>query len=248
MSITMQEDDTITQHARRLRQMASRWTCDYFLLPELKEHLSGTRFSSDFSMGREHLSGTGLMGREHLSGTGLMGREAELNKLVLRSDRYLNRFATETFLCGLFPENRYVTSSCIQISKVPSEPRVSPTSRSSPHFLVLKTEESINFFGSTNSFIHCFGNFHWPSHGRGHPNSRPFPSTLEYYKRRHNYYYQRWQTKVQGAHVHRNSRRSKQTGGRSPRADSRCIRLANMTFTHLCLKTQQSLGLTLQST
>ncbi|GBL98877.1 hypothetical protein AVEN_165707-1 [Araneus ventricosus] len=31
----------------RLRRMVSRWPSDYFLLPRLKEHLSGTRFSSN---------------------------------------------------------------------------------------------------------------------------------------------------------------------------------------------------------
>ncbi|GBM75902.1 hypothetical protein AVEN_241354-1 [Araneus ventricosus] len=60
--------------AGRLRRMASRRSSDYFLSPELKEHLSGTRFSSDCSMDREHLSGTMFSSdcsiyREHLSGT-----------------------------------------------------------------------------------------------------------------------------------------------------------------------------------
>ncbi|GBM17777.1 hypothetical protein AVEN_99657-1 [Araneus ventricosus] len=31
----------------RLRRMDSRWPSDYFLFPQLKEHLFGTRFSSD---------------------------------------------------------------------------------------------------------------------------------------------------------------------------------------------------------
>ncbi|GBN40325.1 hypothetical protein AVEN_81197-1, partial [Araneus ventricosus] len=30
-----------------LRRMTSRWPNDYFLFPKLKEHLSGTRFSSE---------------------------------------------------------------------------------------------------------------------------------------------------------------------------------------------------------
>ncbi|GBO19590.1 hypothetical protein AVEN_134987-1 [Araneus ventricosus] len=47
MGIVMQEDDIITQHAICLRRMASRWRSDYFLLSKLKEHLSGTKFSSD---------------------------------------------------------------------------------------------------------------------------------------------------------------------------------------------------------
>ncbi|GBM72947.1 hypothetical protein AVEN_124127-1 [Araneus ventricosus] len=54
MGIVMQEDDTITQHARCLRRMASRWPGDYFLLPKLKEHLSGTRNVS-LMVGKRHL-------------------------------------------------------------------------------------------------------------------------------------------------------------------------------------------------
>ncbi|GBL89970.1 hypothetical protein AVEN_178381-1 [Araneus ventricosus] len=37
---------------RRLRRMTSRWPSDYILFPKLKEHLSGTRFSSDSDMKR----------------------------------------------------------------------------------------------------------------------------------------------------------------------------------------------------
>ncbi|GBM85974.1 hypothetical protein AVEN_43520-1 [Araneus ventricosus] len=48
MGIVMQEDDTITQHARAIvRRMASRWPSDYFLSQKLKEHLSGRKFSSE---------------------------------------------------------------------------------------------------------------------------------------------------------------------------------------------------------
>ncbi|GBL74267.1 hypothetical protein AVEN_235266-1 [Araneus ventricosus] len=51
----------------RLRRMASRWPSAFFIFPKLKEHLSGTRFSSNCSMGREHLSGAGSMGRDVIS-------------------------------------------------------------------------------------------------------------------------------------------------------------------------------------
>ncbi|GBO14125.1 hypothetical protein AVEN_183373-1 [Araneus ventricosus] len=43
MGMAMQEDDTITQHGRAFRRMASRWPSDYFLFPKLKEHSSGQR-------------------------------------------------------------------------------------------------------------------------------------------------------------------------------------------------------------
>ncbi|GBO39609.1 hypothetical protein AVEN_98071-1 [Araneus ventricosus] len=46
MGMAMQEDDTITQHARAFRRMASRWPSDHFLFPKLEEHSSGKRFSS----------------------------------------------------------------------------------------------------------------------------------------------------------------------------------------------------------
>ncbi|GBN14625.1 hypothetical protein AVEN_171729-1 [Araneus ventricosus] len=42
--MVMQEDDTITQHARAIvRRITSRWPNDYFLFQKLKEYLSGTR-------------------------------------------------------------------------------------------------------------------------------------------------------------------------------------------------------------
>ncbi|GBO14148.1 hypothetical protein AVEN_51682-1 [Araneus ventricosus] len=66
MGIVMQEDDTITQHARRLRRITSRWRNDYFLFPKLKEHLSGTRRSSESDM-KTVVNRTGSMGREVIS-------------------------------------------------------------------------------------------------------------------------------------------------------------------------------------
>ncbi|GBM89167.1 hypothetical protein AVEN_157756-1 [Araneus ventricosus] len=43
----MGEDDTITRHARAFASDAFTMASSYFLLPKLKEHLSGKRFSSD---------------------------------------------------------------------------------------------------------------------------------------------------------------------------------------------------------
>ncbi|GBO20478.1 hypothetical protein AVEN_179143-1 [Araneus ventricosus] len=47
MGIVMQEDDTITQHARAFASNNFTMPNDYFLFPKLKEHLSRTRFSSE---------------------------------------------------------------------------------------------------------------------------------------------------------------------------------------------------------
>ncbi|GBN31402.1 hypothetical protein AVEN_108054-1 [Araneus ventricosus] len=49
MGIEMQGDDTTPtlNMPGRLLRMALRWPSDNFLLPKLKEHLSGTRLSSD---------------------------------------------------------------------------------------------------------------------------------------------------------------------------------------------------------
>ncbi|GBN43153.1 hypothetical protein AVEN_116821-1 [Araneus ventricosus] len=47
MSIAMQECDIIAQHAREFASITSRWPNDYFLIPKLKEHLSGTRLYSE---------------------------------------------------------------------------------------------------------------------------------------------------------------------------------------------------------
>ncbi|GBN78472.1 hypothetical protein AVEN_136432-1 [Araneus ventricosus] len=84
MGITMQEDDTITQHAKSLRRMASRLTSDYFLFSKLKEHLSVTRFSSDTEVK--------TTSEIWLNGKGRDFYHAGLKKLVLRSDICLNRF------------------------------------------------------------------------------------------------------------------------------------------------------------
>ncbi|GBL72611.1 hypothetical protein AVEN_74287-1 [Araneus ventricosus] len=67
-----------------LRLMASRWPRDCFLFPKLKEHLSGARFSSD--------SDVKTAAENWLNGQGHDFYPARLNKLVLRSDKYLNRF------------------------------------------------------------------------------------------------------------------------------------------------------------
>ncbi|GBO31255.1 hypothetical protein AVEN_9935-1 [Araneus ventricosus] len=108
----------------RLRRMAARWLSAFFFFPKSKEHLSGTRFSSNSSKGREHLfwnwlngqgtlilelaqwagdtySGTGSMGKEHLFWNWLNGQgrdfcQAGLNKLVLRSDKCLKGFGDYT--------------------------------------------------------------------------------------------------------------------------------------------------------
>ncbi|GBM86958.1 hypothetical protein AVEN_134388-1 [Araneus ventricosus] len=64
----------------RLRRMASRWPRDYPQFPKLKEHISGTRFSSDSDV-------------KHLPRTGSMGWDVISTKPVLRSDKYLNRFS-----------------------------------------------------------------------------------------------------------------------------------------------------------
>lgn len=57
---------------------------DYCLFPKLKEHLSGTRFSSD--------SDVKTAAENWLNGQGRDFYQAGLNKLVLRSDKCLNRF------------------------------------------------------------------------------------------------------------------------------------------------------------
>ncbi|GBM50444.1 hypothetical protein AVEN_53020-1, partial [Araneus ventricosus] len=68
----------------RLRQMASRWPSDYFLFSKLKEHLSGTRFSSD--------NDVKTSAEDWLNGQGRDFYHAGLNKLVLSSDKCLNGF------------------------------------------------------------------------------------------------------------------------------------------------------------
>ncbi|GBN79891.1 hypothetical protein AVEN_192156-1 [Araneus ventricosus] len=57
---------------------------DYLLLPQLKEHLSGTRFSSD--------SDVKTAAENWLNGQGRDFYQAGLNKMVLRLDKCRNRF------------------------------------------------------------------------------------------------------------------------------------------------------------
>ncbi|GBM47677.1 hypothetical protein AVEN_171790-1 [Araneus ventricosus] len=64
--------------------MASRWPSDHFLFSKLKEHLSGTRFSSDSAVK------TGA--KNWLNGQGCDFYQDGLTKLVLLSDKCLNRF------------------------------------------------------------------------------------------------------------------------------------------------------------
>ncbi|GBM83668.1 hypothetical protein AVEN_57367-1 [Araneus ventricosus] len=68
----------------RLRRMASRWPNDYFLFSKLKENLSGIRFSSDSDVKTAAENWLNSQGRDFY--------QAGLNKLVLRSDKCLNRF------------------------------------------------------------------------------------------------------------------------------------------------------------
>ncbi|GBL94776.1 hypothetical protein AVEN_244757-1 [Araneus ventricosus] len=67
-----------------LRRMASRFLSDYFLFPKLKEHLSGTRLSSD--------SDVKTAAENWFNEQGCDFDQGWLNKLVLRSDESLNRF------------------------------------------------------------------------------------------------------------------------------------------------------------
>ncbi|GBL78965.1 hypothetical protein AVEN_48930-1 [Araneus ventricosus] len=67
----------------RLRRMALRSPSDYFLFPKLTEHLSGRRFSPDSDVKKAE---------NWLNGQGRDFNQAGLNKLVLRSDKCLNRF------------------------------------------------------------------------------------------------------------------------------------------------------------
>ncbi|GBO40279.1 hypothetical protein AVEN_33380-1 [Araneus ventricosus] len=85
LGIVMQEDDTITQHGKAFSSEGLRWPSDYFLFPKLKEHLSGTRFSSD--------SDAKTAAENWRNGKGCDFYQAGLNKLVLRSDNCLNRFS-----------------------------------------------------------------------------------------------------------------------------------------------------------
>ncbi|GBM55224.1 hypothetical protein AVEN_158111-1 [Araneus ventricosus] len=64
----------------RLRRMASRSPNGYFLFSKLKEYLSGTRFSSDSDV------------KIAAENSGRDFCQARLNKLVLCSDKCLNRF------------------------------------------------------------------------------------------------------------------------------------------------------------
>ncbi|GBO35155.1 hypothetical protein AVEN_207111-1 [Araneus ventricosus] len=68
----------------RLRRITSGWSNDYFLFPKWKEHLSGTRFSSE--------SDVKTVVENWLNGQGRDFCQAGLNMLVLSSDKCLNRF------------------------------------------------------------------------------------------------------------------------------------------------------------
>ncbi|GBN94279.1 hypothetical protein AVEN_79782-1 [Araneus ventricosus] len=80
MDIAMQEDDTI----QCVWLVGFRIPNDYFLFPKLKERSSGTRFSlkSDVKTPAENW----------LNGQGLDFYQAGLIKLILLSDKCLNRF------------------------------------------------------------------------------------------------------------------------------------------------------------
>ncbi|GBO10384.1 hypothetical protein AVEN_259952-1, partial [Araneus ventricosus] len=66
---------------RRLRRITSRWPNDHFPFTRLKEHLYGSRFSSE--------SDAKTAVENWLNG---QGRDAGLNKCILRSDKCLNIF------------------------------------------------------------------------------------------------------------------------------------------------------------
>ncbi|GBN44832.1 hypothetical protein AVEN_142150-1 [Araneus ventricosus] len=86
MGIAMQEDDTITQHARAfpLDGIELDRPSEYFPFPKLKEHLFGTSFSSE--------SDVKTAAENWFNGQGRDFYQAGLNKLVLRSYKCLNRF------------------------------------------------------------------------------------------------------------------------------------------------------------
>ncbi|GBM26184.1 hypothetical protein AVEN_171305-1 [Araneus ventricosus] len=67
-----------------LSRMASRWPSDYFLFPKLKEHSSGIRFSSS--------SDAKIATENWLNGQGCGFYQDGLNKLVLRSDKFIDIF------------------------------------------------------------------------------------------------------------------------------------------------------------
>ncbi|GBN74182.1 hypothetical protein AVEN_197658-1 [Araneus ventricosus] len=83
MGIVLKEDDNITQHARTFASDGF-WPSVYFLFPKSKEHLSATRFSTD--------SDVETSADNWLHGQGRDFYQAALNKLFLRSDKFLNRF------------------------------------------------------------------------------------------------------------------------------------------------------------
>ncbi|GBM39713.1 hypothetical protein AVEN_47518-1 [Araneus ventricosus] len=71
-----------------LRRMSSRWPSDYFLFPKLKEHLFGTKSSSD--------SDVKTVTENRLSEQGRDFYQAGLNQSDLRSDKCLNRFDSDS--------------------------------------------------------------------------------------------------------------------------------------------------------
>ncbi|GBM34321.1 hypothetical protein AVEN_271860-1 [Araneus ventricosus] len=80
----MQENDTITQYARAFASDNFTMASEYFLSPKSKEHLSGPRFSSESDVK------TAAENWLNVQGCGFC--QAGFNKLVLRSDKCLNRF------------------------------------------------------------------------------------------------------------------------------------------------------------
>ncbi|GBL94815.1 hypothetical protein AVEN_197502-1 [Araneus ventricosus] len=80
MGFVKQEDNTITQHARAFTLDGFTMASNNFLLPKLKEHLSGKRFCSDSDV------------KTSAENCGHDFYQAALNKLVLQSVRCRNRF------------------------------------------------------------------------------------------------------------------------------------------------------------
>ncbi|GBO32426.1 hypothetical protein AVEN_267478-1 [Araneus ventricosus] len=68
----------------RLHRMASGCPNDYFLFLKLKEHLSVTRFSSEKDVKTTTENWLNRQGRDFY--------QSGLSKLILRSDKCLNRF------------------------------------------------------------------------------------------------------------------------------------------------------------
>ncbi|GBO12547.1 hypothetical protein AVEN_14672-1 [Araneus ventricosus] len=80
MGVFMQEVDTITEQARS--SASDSFTMTQRLFPKLKEHLSGAKFSSD--------SDVKTTAENWFNVHGLEFYQAGLNKLVLRSSKWIN--------------------------------------------------------------------------------------------------------------------------------------------------------------